>query len=252
VIVETPPRGRYVSVLRLLLGSDGQQGLVIQGESVLSFEALNNRREQAVALGQEGLTAVKKKVLEEEQAKLYEGVVGLNLLAVGQRPLGSSFDRPSAVDQRIQRFLKDLVQQAVEVSAAPPAPELPKKVYATPSNCVRCHVQEFGQWAYSGHKSATATLAERSAHKNPECLSCHSTGFGKSGGFGEPTPFNLSRMGGVQCEACHGPLAGHPEDESVEPQPVTEQTCLQCHDEANSPEFNFEAYRHKIRCDRQP
>jgi hypothetical protein len=252
VILETPPRGRYVSVLRLLLGSDAQQSLMIQGESILTFEALNDRREQAVALGQKGMTPVKKKVLEKEKTELYESAVGLNLLAVEQRPLGSVFDRPSPVDQRIQSFLEGLVEQAVEVAEAAPAPEMPKKVYATPSNCVRCHIQEFGQWAFSGHKSATTVLTARSAHKNPECLSCHSTGFGKSGGFGDPTPFNLSRLGGVQCEACHGPLAGHPEDESIQPQPVTEQTCLRCHDEANSPEFNFEAYRHKIRCDRQP
>jgi hypothetical protein len=81
-------------------------------------------------------------------------------------------------------------------------------------------------------------------------LSCHSTGFGKKGGFGDPTPFNLGRFGGVQCEACHGPLAGHPEDETKKPQPISEQTCLVCHDEANSPDFSFREYHRKIRCDR--
>jgi hypothetical protein len=252
VIVETPPRGRYVTVLRLLLGSDAHQEIQLQGPIPTAFEALNDRREQAVALGKEGLTPAKKEAIKASRAQLYAQAKGLTILSVEQRPLGSVFDRPSAVDKRVAVFLEDLVEQAVEGAELPPAIERPKEVYATPSKCVRCHVQEFGQWAFSAHKSATSILAERSALKNPECLGCHATGFGKKGGFGDPTPFNLSRLGGVQCEACHGPLAGHPENESVVPQPVTEQTCLQCHDEANSPEFDYTAYHRKIRCDRSP
>lgn len=250
VIVETPPRGRYVTTLRFLLGSDSKQGLVIEGDEVSALEFLNQRREQAVALGEEALTEAKKTTLTKAVRDLHTRSSGLNLLSIEQRPLGSVFDQPSAADDYVSVFFEDLIEEAVEVAEENSVPERPKEVYATPSNCVSCHIQEFGQWAYTGHKSATAILTERSAHKNPECLSCHSTGFGKKGGFGEPTPFNLSRLGGVQCEACHGPLAGHPDDKSVVPQPITEQTCLACHDAANSPEFDYESYRHKIRCDR--
>jgi hypothetical protein len=250
VIVETPPRGRYITTLRFLLGSDNKQELVIQGKEVRALELLNQRREQAAAMGEQNLTEAKKIKLSEAIRDLYSRSNGLNLLSVEQRPLGSMFDQPSVVDDYVGVFFEDLIEEAVEVSEEATAPERPKEVYATPSNCVRCHIQEFGQWAYSSHKSATVSLTERVAHKNPECLSCHSTGFGKKGGFGEPTPFNLSRLGGVQCEACHGPLAGHPEDDTIVPEPITEQTCLVCHDAANSPEFDYEAYRHKIRCDR--
>ena len=122
--------------------------------------------------------------------------------------------------------------------------------YATPASCVTCHVQEFAQWAYTGHKDATVHLAAKGDHKNPECLSCHSTGFGEPGGFGDPTPFNLGRLGGVQCEACHGPLQGHPEEETVTPRPINEAVCVSCHDEANSPNFDYESYRARIHCNR--
>jgi len=95
-------------------------------------------------------------------------------------------------------------------------------------------------------------LFERGEAENPECVQCHSTGFGEPGGFAEVDRSTLQTWGNVQCEACHGPLGGHPRDERVSPQPVTEQTCLGCHDPANSPDFDFESYRMAILCPEDP
>ena len=69
---------------------------------------------------------------------------------------------------------------------------------------------------------------------------------------GELSKFNLSRLGSVQCEACHGPLKGHPEDANVMVSPVTETTCTRCHDEANSPDFDLESYWRKAACTPDP
>jgi hypothetical protein len=113
-------------------------------------------------------------------------------------------------------------------------------------------MHQFGTWAFSGHKNAWNALVEREEAFNPECLECHATGFGEPGGFGELTRFNLTRLGAVQCEACHGPLAGHPEDGTVVPREVTVDTCLTCHDEANSPEFDPDRYWNSVACTPDP
>ena len=248
VVVETPPRGRYVTTLRFRLASTPSQGLDTSGTEYAAFEALLERRAQALLLGSEGMTEEKTAALATAEESLERKAAGLNLVQIVDRPLGSRFKGQTPVDALLEDFLDELIVEAESVAA--PVTEQAEERFGTPSACVSCHVQEFAQWAYTGHKQATATLVERGEHKNPECLSCHSTGFGEVGGFGEPTPFNLGRFGGVQCEACHGALAGHPEDEDIQPHPVDEQTCLTCHDEANSPEFNYEDYVRRIRCNR--
>ena len=248
LVVETPPRGRYVTTLRVRLAADSSQRLEFTGAEYTNYTALLERRAQALLLGSEGMTAEKAQALRSAEESLESEAAGLNLVQVVDRPLGSRFKGPTSVDSLLSDFLDELIVEAESVAS--PIEDEPKERFGTPSACVSCHVQEFAQWAYTGHKQATATLVERAEHKNPECLGCHSTGFGEVGGFGEPTPFNLGRFGGVQCEACHGALAGHPEDESIEPRPVSEETCLVCHDEANSPDFAYEDYVGRIRCNR--
>jgi hypothetical protein len=124
--------------------------------------------------------------------------------------------------------------------------------YATTASCISCHMHQFGTWAFSSHKNAWNVLVEREEAFNPECLQCHATGFGEPGGFGELSRFNLNRLGAVQCEACHGPLVGHPEDRGVVPRVVTVETCLACHDEANSPEFELDRYWRTVACTPDP
>ena len=58
----------------------------------------------------------------------------------------------------------------------------------------------------------------------------------------------------VQCESCHGPMFLHVQEAErggiARPGAglsVTEQTCLRCHDRANSPGFEFEAYMARIK-----
>ncbi|MEC8278066.1 MAG: multiheme c-type cytochrome, partial [Myxococcota bacterium] len=72
--------------------------------------------------------------------------------------------------------------------------------------------------------------------------------YGEPGGFGELTQSNILRFKGVQCEACHGPLKGHPNADDIHPLPITPDRCLGCHDEANSPNFEFESYLHRASC----
>ena len=145
-------------------------------------------------------------------------------------------------------FRDKVENRAIEVASIPASG--PR--YASTAACVQCHMHQFATWAFSGHKNAWNVLVERDETSNPECLECHATGFGEPGGFGEMTKFNLNRLGAVQCEACHGPLDGHPEDAQSQPRPVTASTCIGCHDEANSPKFDLDRYWEKVACTPDP
>jgi hypothetical protein len=116
--------------------------------------------------------------------------------------------------------------------------------------CVDCHTGHQGAWARTDHARAWGTLLERGEERNPECLACHSTGFGAPGGFADPD--RARHLVGVQCEACHGPMevhAGQARKTGFRPdrgQPVTEATCLRCHDPLNSPRFDFDTYAPRV------
>ena len=128
--------------------------------------------------------------------------------------------------------------------------------YAAGGRCAQCHTQEMAKWSFSKHARAWESLINHQAKhnatnpvtQNPECIQCHSTGFGEVGGFGELTASNIRKFKAVQCEACHGPMKGHPNDSQVHSSPITSKTCLPCHDEANSPNFDFETHLPKATC----
>ena len=129
------------------------------------------------------------------------------------------------------------------------------------------------------HAHATETLVhlDPPRHFDPECLSCHVTGWNPqeyfpytSGYFGTETTPHLRGNG---CENCHGPGGAHAAAESGEEdvsddmleqlrdamrlkivegegnkhgQPMPEggvaDGCIKCHDTDNSPDFDFQEY----------
>jgi hypothetical protein len=228
------------------LASSASQDLVFDGPLVDKLSVLHDLRP-----GSEGDQAASVQVRakrDEVAASLQVAAAGQNLVVVEDRPLGAALDGETGSAQWITGFLDQVEKKAVAMAAVVDS----GPVYATTASCISCHMHQFGTWAFSGHKNAWNVLVEREEAFNPECLECHATGFGEPGGFGELTRFNLNRLGAVQCEACHGPLAGHPEDGSVAPREVTVDTCLTCHDEANSPEFDAESYWHSVACTPDP
>jgi len=155
---------------------------------------------------------------------------------------------PSAAWTSIRMSRRSAVgssRAAVARAAAPPPPTVP--TYATASACVSCHTKQMSRWALTDHARAWESLLARQSTQNPECVGCHSTGFGEPGGFGDPAAASALRFKAVQCEACHGPMAGHPDD-GKKPPAVTIDTCTGCHDAANSPEFAFGRYLQRATC----
>ena len=163
-------------------------------------------------------------------------------------PLSATYD-DNSTNPKIAQFSKEIIQQSQRIAEQPTSATEPG--FAASGRCAQCHTAEIAKWSFSKHSRAWESLLTHSTKgsiENPDCISCHTTGFGQVGGFGEPTDTNIRKFKAVQCEACHGPLQGHPNDTSIEPVPITIQTCIGCHDEANSPDFDFETYLRQATC----
>ncbi len=106
--------------------------------------------------------------------------------------------------------------------------------------CLPCHEQQHERWKKTRHAQAYATLKHNKRESDHTCLPCHSTGFKEVSGFGDV-------LENVQCESCHGPRRGHP-DNGLKSVPVSEKQCLSCHNPAKSPNFHYASYLAKIRC----
>jgi hypothetical protein len=147
--------------------------------------------------------------------------------------------------------------------------------YVGSRKCKMCHIKQYNTWktskmalAFESLKPGVSADAKQARGLNPdkdytsneECLPCHTTGFGKPGGYLniEETP----DLAGVGCEACHGPgkeylktdlMSLKNKDHSLESvraagliYPVDRETCeSQCHNEESpfvsaDQEFDFD------------
>jgi 2',3'-cyclic-nucleotide 2'-phosphodiesterase (5'-nucleotidase family) len=133
--------------------------------------------------------------------------------------------------------LRKLVNEE-SLLAAPEAPTPEDRDYAGSAGCAACHPGPYEQWSSTEHARAYDTLLGVGRWFDPECVACHVTGYGYRGGFAsaDETPDRVA----VGCESCHGPGAGHPVVSAF--LPVTEEKCLVCHTEPNSPDFVYDEY----------
>ncbi len=134
--------------------------------------------------------------------------------------------------------------------------------YVGSDACQSCHAAEFETWAASPHGHAIESLEDKRRAKDADCLACHTTAFGKPGGFptggSAESHADLARVG---CESCHGPGGNHVAEDATHIGTIVSladkcdscvilQICGDCHDDANDPGFPFkveeriEAQRH--------
>ena len=116
----------------------------------------------------------------------------------------------------------------------------PISKYMGDASCVSCHQPQHENWKKNGHAKAYQTLVGEKRESDHTCLPCHTTGFGEVSGFADV-------LENVQCESCHGPRRGHPDDGKKGPA-VSEKQCLVCHNPAKSPNFDYPPYLAKVRC----
>jgi hypothetical protein len=149
--------------------------------------------------------------------------------------------------------------------------------------CADCHGVEYEIWEDGTdgkggpHKHATASLTEPNErswvqrHFDPECVSCHMTGWNPQGYFPYESGYldfeKDQHLFDNGCENCHGPGSAHIDAEEnrtddtklleklrremrVTLEEAKRNACMECHDLDNSPDFlkegAFEKYWPKI------
>lgn len=151
-------------------------------------------------------------------------------------------------EQRAERFGEE---------ASLSRPLLPTQAdYVGSDACQSCHTAEFTTWSESPHAHAVATLEAKKKADDQKCLACHTTGYGRPGGFPKDGKVAAhANLASVGCESCHGPGGDHVPADAPKfgtilslgdkcDSCVILQICGSCHDEANDPDFTFEVEDH--------
>jgi hypothetical protein len=215
---------------------------------------------------------------------MYAGVVGVfedakKPLRYQRIPLTSQYEDDKEMIALLAEYQAQLEQMGLAELGATELPHSSGHKFVGSAKCGECHTKAFAVWEKTPHAQATDSLqkppkevvsarTQIPRHHDPECLSCHVTGWNpqefhpyNSGYLGlEKTPL-LTHNG---CENCHGPGSAHVAAESGEMKlgqeeiqklrdqlklplagGVAERRCAQCHDGDNDPDFSdktFEKY----------
>lgn len=229
----------------------------------------------------EAVEGAKPKIVHVGKKAMYAAVVGVfddprQPLRLQSVPLDARLaDSPQMLTMlaEYQERLKDLGLEGLGLT---PRPHPTGRQFVGSQKCGECHTKAFDIWSNTPHAHATDSLVKPpntrgdiARHFDPECLSCHVTGWDpqqfaplESGYLSlEKTPL-LQHSG---CENCHGPGSEHvaAEEGAAKLEPaevakrrdamklplaggVAQRKCLECHDDDNSPEFHhrgaFEEY----------
>ncbi len=235
--------------------------LIISGHGVdepaLYLERVNDT--SVVPVGEKGkyLGVITFQLEHGQDGKARNGKTSIPNSRLEYYGLGTQMEESAVeiilVDERfenspeIERLLK-IYQQRLKDE------ELLKRVFKVdpPSNltfvgnddCAVCHNKIFRHWTETRHASAYETLVRVEHEYDPECVSCHTIGLHYFTGFEtiESTP----KLKDVGCESCHGPGSNHKETQSKDYGSVNADSCVICHEDEHSPNFQFEEYWQKI------
>lgn len=122
-----------------------------------------------------------------------------------------------------------------------------KRDYVSPEFCGSCHQAQYEQWLTTKHAKAIETLKQQK-RMDKQCLTCHSLEFKMRG------VVTVNKNRGVECVDCHVELAdpatarmhGQRPGDRPTTTTVTEQICVRCHDQENSPKFDYRTYLPKV------
>ena len=145
---------------------------------------------------------------------------------------------------RVEQYKQDLIDfKTAKRAEYPRTMGSEKESFLGERACMSCHEDAWKVYLDSTHRSAFATIRNKGQSFEPECLSCHTTGYRHMNGYSDEAPFN--KLANVQCEACHGYGSQHARDGKWVQQ--AKDSCVMCHDEKNSPDFDYATYWEKIK-----
>jgi hypothetical protein len=121
--------------------------------------------------------------------------------------------------------------------------------WAPSAGCGNCHPGAYKKWKASRHARAFATLQKVKRTIDPNCVACHTSGFGEEKGFYtfEKTP----KLANVNCQDCHRFGADEHLKEGFQFPKITTDTCESCHTPVTDLMFEFKKRTPKIRCPKE-
>lgn len=145
-------------------------------------------------------------------------------------------------------LLKDYQQMLMDedlLSKTPQMPLLNGLSYVGNLTCGTCHKLVYDHWSKTQHGVSYNTLVNKGHQYDPECIRCHTTGYGFISGFLNYE--NNQNLINVGCESCHGAGSEHVKNVSNVYGVTDESICDMCHDNEHSPEFQFKGYWERIK-----
>ena len=118
--------------------------------------------------------------------------------------------------------------------------------YVGSQACTSCHPKAAAVWEKSGHAHAFATLKKKDSEMDPNCVACHTIGFGQPSGY--QRKFEGTKLADVGCESCHGPGQQHVAERTSGDEPLFQfrplgaGDCKSCHHGEFSRPFEWEDF----------
>ncbi len=192
-------------------------------------------------------------------------------------PLDARFADDPQIHQLFVAYQRQLQTLGLEGLGIKSVPHPSGREFAGSDVCADCHTAATDVYLDTTHAHALATLQNLNPPRSydPECISCHVTGWDPQKYFpyisGYLSEQKTPQMANNGCENCHGPAAEHVaaengeidvddaglerlraqlrmevvdnegnKDDQVFGRVV--QKCMECHDLDNSPDFDFQQY----------
>jgi Cytochrome c554 and c-prime len=164
--------------------------------------------------------------------------------SVGVIPLDNKYKDSQEMISLLKEYQQMLADEDL-LSKIPQTPLLNGLSYVGSSICGMCHKVVYEHWSKTTHGTSYGTLVRKGYQYDPECIKCHTTGYGDISGFlNYEKNNNLINVG---CESCHGAGSRHIKYVTETYGVTDESDCVICHESEHSPKFQYNEYWKKIK-----
>ena len=204
---------------------------------------------------------------------MYGGIVGLyddeeTPIRYQKIAISSQFSDSDRMLEQFAKYQSKLESAGLSGLGITPVAHPTARQFVGSEVCGDCHTTAYEIWEDSPHIHATDSIIAANndrggiaRHHDPECISCHATGWNPQKYYPYETGFlnpdQTEHLVGSGCENCHGPGKAHVDAEygdiEVDNDMLLElrqqlvlkledarDKCLECHDLDNSPGFHDE------------
>ena len=202
---------------------------------------------------------------------MYAGLVGLyagESMRYARVPLTHEFSDAPEMRRLMSEYQNQLRDLGLEGLGLKPIAHPSGNEFVGSESCGECHKTAYDIWQGTPHAEATESLvhpgerSDVSRHFDPECLSCHVTGWNAQNYYPYVSGYlsldSHKHLTGNGCENCHGPGSAHVAAENADAADLNEakrdelrvsmrltldkarDRCMECHDLDNSPDFHEE------------